>query len=848
MKTSRIGFRSIVATLAVTLLGSTLLSLAASPAQALLPTPTWTPPVSVNPCNPRTNLPALCVTLASTVASQNTQSFLDADKNNSIPAAITVVDPSNPANNYTNVNNAAQTAAGEIHGRGNFTWNLAKKPYQIKFSDKVNLLGIDTTAAKASDLGGKKWVLLANQADPSFMRNAVAFTLGKAIGLNDSPEYSYVDLFINGAYRGNYMVTEKAEIGKGREPLKGDSGVLVELDNNYCSSEPFKAYVMGNCLVLKDAKGPGGVPDTYNAALPNGGLDPLVQAGWQGAIDRFNALNHLLMNPDGTTGAADWAQISSYIDVDSFVKFYWVQEVTENPEVVKSSINFWYDPAIDGKLHAGPIWDFDSSQMAYVTEHLGGDPTSIYVKNADQLRFDSAVGQLNQWYDRLARSVDFARAADALFSKSVYPALMNMPNVINGLTVKLGASAGQNFAMWSVLGTLSPMGYQRTYASTWQGEVGRVMSFVTQRTNFLRAISGDGTPVLQEAGHNNAWQLAVGSSGQFIGTTGKSLTLNAFRLNVNSPTYSGAVTGQVYYGGGWHAYTSGTNAGNFASWPQSGDGGNIIQAVQFNLTGSLGSTFTVQYRAHVSSLGWQPWTTAGGTAGTPGKNIEAIQIRLMYLQSPPWYQAYYAPFIKASYNDFLGRQPSAAEILLQSNGFWTGGTREGYLSSLANSTEWLSTIVTKMYQDTLNRAPDPAGLQFWVNILRNKTYTVAQVASMFYSSDEFFNNQNASVSDWVTALYNKLLGRSPDPAGLQHWIDETARLGRTAVAYQFYQTDESCAQRVTALYNKLLQRGVDPTGLAFWTVQVRNTGDITLAINLAASDEYWTKAQTRFPN
>ena len=59
-----------------------------------------------------------------------------------------------------------------IRGRGNSTWNMAKKPYRIKFLNKEKFLG--TGYAKC-----KKWTLLANAGDKTMIRNAVTSAMGE---------------------------------------------------------------------------------------------------------------------------------------------------------------------------------------------------------------------------------------------------------------------------------------------------------------------------------------------------------------------------------------------------------------------------------------------------------------------------------------------------------------------------------------------------------------------------------------------------------------------------------------------------------------------------------------------
>jgi hypothetical protein len=174
-------------------------------------------------------------------------------------------------------------------------------------------------------------------------------------------------------------------------------------------------------------------------------------------------------------------------------------------------------------------------------------------------------------------------------------------------------------------------------------------------------------------------------------------------------------------------------------------------------------------------------------------------------------------------------------------------SKADYLASLSRSDEWLSAIVTKMYRDTLNRDPDPSGLANWVSWLRSGRFTVAEAASRFYSSDEYFTvAAGGSTSTWVQLLYQKLLSRTADSAGLPFWITNTGRYGMDWVAYNFYQSEETRMRRVEVIYQTLLFREPDSVGWPFWTARVLSTGDLQLAWEVANSDEYWDKAHIRY--
>jgi len=193
----------------------------------------------------------------------------------------------------------------------------------------------------------------------------------------------------------------------------------------------------------------------------------------------------------------------------------------------------------------------------------------------------------------------------------------------------------------------------------------------------------------------------------------------------------------------------------------------------------------------------------------------------------------------------------APELSSSSTALRTGTmSRQGYLTNLSVSAEWTRSIVTKMYRDTLQRAPDPAGLSGWVQVLQSGSWTVAEVSSYFFASPEYYQTFAGNApSPWVTQLYQKLLGRDPDPAGLAYWIQLTndPRYGRQWVAAMFYQSYESRLDRVQALYQKLLLREPDPTGWPYWANTVWTTGDLVLATQIAGSQEYWENAALRFP-
>jgi len=203
-------------------------------------------------------------------------------------------------------------------------------------------------------------------------------------------------------------------------------------------------------------------------------------------------------------------------------------------------------------------------------------------------------------------------------------------------------------------------------------------------------------------------------------------------------------------------------------------------------------------------------------------------------------------FVEALYLDFVGRTPSAAEVLHWVSRLDLGTSRYEVATALSRTDTWITAVVTRFYRDTLGRDPDPAGLAGWVQAVRSGT-PVTTIASCFYGSDEYLAVMaNGDLEDWVTDLYRKLLFRAPDAGGVHSWLGAMARgTDRPTVALSFYQADETSIVRVDTLYVALLGRHADSVGLAGWPAVVRAQGDLVLAAYLAASEEYYARAQQR---
>lgn len=222
----------------------------------------------------------------------------------------------------------------EVKGRGNTSWQLYdKKGYQIKFSKKTSVLGMDKA---------KKWVLLANSSDPSMVKNKTSFDLSSKLGASFTPNSQFVDLWIEGDYRGTYEVTDKVEIGSSRVNIDDATGVISEMDNAFYSSETYSTDRWGRHFTLKD-------PDVEDSEAVRGNFDAFMAK-----VDAFEKV---------LDSHADWTTITGLADVNSIATYYLVNEFTANDESTDTS-QYWSWNGGNDTLHMGPSWDFDTSMEA----------------------------------------------------------------------------------------------------------------------------------------------------------------------------------------------------------------------------------------------------------------------------------------------------------------------------------------------------------------------------------------------------------------------------------------------------------------------------------------------------
>ena len=325
-----------------------------------------------------------------------------------------------------------------IRGRGHSTWFVhPKKPYQLKFDEKTEVLGMPED---------KKWIFLAEYSDKTMMRNKIAFEMGYISNLDWTPESHFAEVFLNNEYNGTYNITQKIEESNNRVVL-GDTGYLLEIDDISHIEADDITFNTGQFLI--------------NIKEPELTLDSFEYNYIKDLINEFEAV---LMGSDFTNPITGYV---NYIDIESFIDWYLISEITKN--VDSRNYSSIYLNVIPGeKIKMGPLWDFDLAfgNVDYADSQY---PEGFWVKD-------------NPWYSRLFEDPDFVALVKSRFTYF----RNNQDYILDKIDFYadyLNLAQEENTDKWNTIGIYvwpNPVIY-----NTYEEEVGHLKSWYIERMNWL---------------------------------------------------------------------------------------------------------------------------------------------------------------------------------------------------------------------------------------------------------------------------------------------------------------------------------------------------------------------------
>lgn len=286
-----------------------------------------------------------------------------------------------------------------IKGRGNASWYADKKSFSLSLPHKVPLLGMSNS---------KKWVLLSNAYDSTNLQNKLTFDLAREI--NDktvyAPDSRWVDLYLNGEYKGNYLLTEKIDVAENKLDIGNleDVNEVANVDlNNLITEDGVRGFYADHDL-SQDVMTGGYIVerDIYEGEYPGFSLAGKYNFNLiypdNATFSQAKYIKSILENVDNII--RNNKDVSEYVDVDSFINKFLVEEFACNYDTNVTSC-FFYKKQGDIKIYAGPVWDFDN---AY------GNSSKAEWTNYDKGILDHRRDEALDWDDHLFENSEFRAA------------------------------------------------------------------------------------------------------------------------------------------------------------------------------------------------------------------------------------------------------------------------------------------------------------------------------------------------------------------------------------------------------------------------------------------------------
>lgn len=352
------------------------------------------------------------------------------------------------------------TSSAGIKGRGNSTWDMPKKPYRIKLDSKASLLGMSND---------KDWALLANYLDKTLLRNITAFEVSRIADMSWTPKSFSVDYYLNGKYQGVYALTEHVKVSDERLDMKlvkptdisGEAltgGYLLELDFHYDEQFKFKTDDKQLPIMFKDPDKPTVEQFAYVKNLYNDAEKVLYSENFRDTNEGY----------------------SKYIDVESFINYFIVQELAKN---VDGNMRGSCYMAIrkNGKIEMPLVWDFDLAfgNADYITWDLG----------ATSSEYDGwFIKTRAPWFDRFFQDPSFVAALKNRWNE-LKPELDELPGYIKEHALMLKDAQAKNYspkgsggAGWDIKKAEWNTSKIR---GSYDAEVNYLVSFVEKRIGWL---------------------------------------------------------------------------------------------------------------------------------------------------------------------------------------------------------------------------------------------------------------------------------------------------------------------------------------------------------------------------
>jgi len=367
-----------------------------------------------------------------------------------------------------------------IEIRGAYSSSLPQKPYGFETrkpdgsNRDVSLLGMPEE---------NDWILLANYNDKTFMRNMLAFELFRKLG-RYAPCTRLVEVIMDNDYRGIYILTEKIKRDKNRVNI-------AKLTNTDISGDPitggyiFKIDYYDSSNSWESRYPPFGYPSkSVNYVYEDPASSDLLFSQKTYLKEAVNSFEMKLYSSDfanKNTGYPAW------IDVNSFIDYFIVSEVSRNVDGYKKSCYFFKERnSMGGKINAGPVWDFDWAWKniwdCSPFAATDGSGWSYKINDCGDIYPNS-----NGWVVRLLQDPEFANALNERYFEIRNSFLSNnyLQSYIDSVQSLAEEAQVRHYSKWPILSQSVGAPEVDSQPSTYSGQVLKFSNWIKTRLNWL---------------------------------------------------------------------------------------------------------------------------------------------------------------------------------------------------------------------------------------------------------------------------------------------------------------------------------------------------------------------------
>ncbi|MBR3520629.1 MAG: CotH kinase family protein [Paludibacteraceae bacterium] len=315
----------------------------------------------------------------------------------------------------------------EIKGRGKHFKESLKNAYNLKFDEKVSILGLTSA---------KRWVLLSNAYDKTMIRSSVAFDIAASdlFSFKWTPKSQPVELILDGKYMGSYTLVEQIRVCEGRV----SEGQIFSAENSYGKDDDaFQLKQSGMTFIMRD-------PETGVSGTKLMRTEKLLEE----------------MESSMMSGKSDYTKS---LDLQSFADWFVFNEILRNEEAISSDAYMVFSP--DNILSMGPIWDMSKT--------MGGEYGDEY-KNS--------ILSETPWFSQLLKNSDFKKLVSAKVDQ-VVKNKKTIEAIIKERADAIKYSVAGNEMVWNSLGAQN-FDYE-TVSEQYTLEVSKLSNWLDDRLTWI---------------------------------------------------------------------------------------------------------------------------------------------------------------------------------------------------------------------------------------------------------------------------------------------------------------------------------------------------------------------------